>query len=38
VEALGIEIHLVAGNDSNIKITSPVDLQLAELLLKTEKK
>jgi len=37
VEALGIQIHLVLGNDSNIKITSPVDLQLAELLLKFEK-
>lgn len=37
VEALGIQIHLVEGNDINIKITTPVDLQLAELLLKSEK-
>lgn len=38
VEELGIEIHLVEGNDHNIKITSPIDLQLAELLLKSELK
>lgn len=36
VESLGIQISLVEGNDSNIKITTPVDLQLAELLIKSE--
>ncbi len=36
VESLGIQINLVEGNDGNIKITTPVDLQLAELLLKSE--
>ena len=33
VEALGIQINLVEGNDNNIKITTPVDLQLAEILM-----
>lgn len=33
VESLGVQIHLVEGNKENIKITSPFDLQLAELLL-----
>lgn len=36
VESLGIQINLVEGNDGNIKITTPIDLQLAELLLKSE--
>jgi 2-C-methyl-D-erythritol 4-phosphate cytidylyltransferase len=36
VESLGIQINLVEGNDGNIKITTPVDLQLAVLLLKSE--
>ncbi|MBX7095366.1 MAG: 2-C-methyl-D-erythritol 4-phosphate cytidylyltransferase, partial [Flavobacteriales bacterium] len=31
--SLGVQIHLVEGNKENIKITSPFDLQLAELLL-----
>lgn len=34
VEALGINIQLVEGNAENIKITSPVDLKLASILLK----
>lgn len=33
VEAMGTEINLVAGNFENIKITSPVDLKIAEALL-----
>jgi 2-C-methyl-D-erythritol 4-phosphate cytidylyltransferase len=37
VEAMGIQIHLIDGNDGNIKITTPVDLQLAEILMRTEK-
>ena len=34
VEAIGVAIHLVSGNEENIKITTPFDLQIAELLLK----
>lgn len=33
-ESAGIEIHLTAGNAENIKLTTPVDLHLAELLLR----
>lgn len=32
IEALGEQIHLVEGNRENIKITTPFDLKLAELL------
>ncbi|MGQ7869032.1 2-C-methyl-D-erythritol 4-phosphate cytidylyltransferase [Sunxiuqinia sp. sy24] len=32
-EAAGISIHLVDGNPENIKITTPVDLLMAEVLL-----
>ena len=34
VEAYGLKVHLVEGDVNNIKITRPVDLVLAELLLK----
>lgn len=34
VEQLGLHIHCVEGNDENIKITTPMDLVLAESLLK----
>ena len=34
VEALGHSVQLVAGNDENIKITTPSDIVLAEALLK----
>jgi len=34
-EASGIEIHLVEGNEENIKITTPLDLILGEELLKS---
>ena len=37
VEALGHKIHLVDGNRENIKITTPMDLQFAEIFLKTKK-
>lgn len=37
VEEAGFEIHLVAGNEENIKITSAVDLKIAELFLRSEK-
>lgn len=33
VEAFGLKIYLVEGDDSNIKITRPLDLELAEKLL-----
>jgi 2-C-methyl-D-erythritol 4-phosphate cytidylyltransferase len=32
VEAMGRDVHTVAGNRENVKITSPFDLQLAEAL------
>lgn len=34
LELLGYPIHLVNGNAENIKITLPIDLKIAELLLK----
>lgn len=34
VEAAGYPIHLVEGNRMNIKITNPLDLKIAELLMK----
>ena len=34
VEALGHAVHLVSGSDSNLKITTSIDLLLAEILLK----
>jgi 2-C-methyl-D-erythritol 4-phosphate cytidylyltransferase len=34
VEAIGVHIHLVEGEATNIKITTPLDLKIAELLLK----
>lgn len=37
VEECGYEIHLVQGNEENIKITSSVDLSIAEMLLRPEK-
>jgi 2-C-methyl-D-erythritol 4-phosphate cytidylyltransferase len=33
VEATGKDIALVEGNIENIKVTSPIDLQLASLLI-----
>ncbi len=35
VEAFGLKVHLVEGEDTNIKITKPIDLELAEKLLST---
>jgi len=37
VEANGNTIHLVEGNEENIKITSPMDLIVAEAILKNRK-
>jgi 2-C-methyl-D-erythritol 4-phosphate cytidylyltransferase len=34
VEAMDIPVHLIEGEAHNIKVTFPIDLQLAELLLK----
>jgi 2-C-methyl-D-erythritol 4-phosphate cytidylyltransferase len=35
VEALGEQVHLVEGNRENIKLTTPFDLKLAEMLCLT---
>lgn len=34
VESCGVQIQLVPGNETNIKITNPTDLMLAEMILK----
>ncbi len=34
VESSGYQIHIVEGNRENIKITTPFDLQIAEILIK----
>jgi 2-C-methyl-D-erythritol 4-phosphate cytidylyltransferase len=34
IEALGLQPKLVAGDSSNFKVTYPLDIKLAELLLK----
>ncbi|HMC99748.1 MAG TPA: 2-C-methyl-D-erythritol 4-phosphate cytidylyltransferase, partial [Ferruginibacter sp.] len=33
VEAFGLKLHLVAGDENNIKITKPVDMIVAEWIL-----
>jgi 2-C-methyl-D-erythritol 4-phosphate cytidylyltransferase len=33
VESYGLKVHLVPGEENNIKITRPVDLLIAEKLL-----
>jgi 2-C-methyl-D-erythritol 4-phosphate cytidylyltransferase len=33
VERLGMDVHLVEGEDHNIKVTTPIDLRVAELVL-----
>lgn len=35
VETLGHTIHLVAGETNNIKVTTPIDLKIGELILKS---
>ena len=35
VEAFGLKIHLIEGEENNIKITNPVDMLIAEQLLNT---
>ena len=34
VERLGYPVHVIEGNDMNIKITTPTDLEIAEAILK----
>lgn len=38
VESLGCQVEMVEGNRENIKITTPFDLQLAEVLCRNHKK
>ena len=35
VEALGMQVHLIEGEEQNIKITQPIDLLLAEGIINT---
>jgi 2-C-methyl-D-erythritol 4-phosphate cytidylyltransferase len=35
VERLGVPVHIIEGDDRNIKITTPTDMILAEAILKT---
>ena len=37
VELLGLRIRMVEGDERNIKITTPLDLKLAEMLLEDKK-
>ena len=37
VEAIGGRVHLIPGNEENIKITNPLDLSVAAIILKTWK-
>lgn len=36
VEALGKDIHLVQGETTNIKVTTPIDLKISELILSSQ--
>lgn len=36
VEAMGIDVHLVKGEVTNIKITTPLDLKIGELIVRGE--
>jgi 2-C-methyl-D-erythritol 4-phosphate cytidylyltransferase len=38
VEAFGLKISLIEGEENNIKITRPIDLFIAEKLLEEKKK
>lgn len=35
VEALGVQVHLTPGSEENIKLTTPLDFQLAEAILES---
>ena len=34
VEAMGVDVHLVKGEVTNIKITTPLDLKIGELIIR----
>jgi 2-C-methyl-D-erythritol 4-phosphate cytidylyltransferase len=34
MEGLGVKVYLTEGSEENIKITTPLDLKIAELILK----
>ena len=36
VERLGLKIRLVEGEERNLKVTTPMDLKIAEMLLEEE--
>lgn len=38
VEALGVPVHLTDGSEENIKITTPLDLAVAEVILKRRRR
>ena len=38
VEALGMQVHLTDGSEENIKITTPLDLELAQTILKRRRR
>ncbi len=38
VEALGAQVHLTDGSEENIKITTPLDLELAEMILRRRRR
>ena len=37
VERMGMSVKIVEGDERNIKVTTPMDLKIAELLLEEEK-
>jgi len=37
VEAFGVQVRITDGNDENIKITTPLDLIIAESIIKSKK-
>ena len=37
VEYLGMTVKLVEGDERNLKVTTPMDLKIAEMLLEEEK-
>ena len=38
VEALGVKVHLTAGDEANLKITTPADIDRAELIFRQRQK
>ncbi|MGL6139328.1 MAG: 2-C-methyl-D-erythritol 4-phosphate cytidylyltransferase, partial [Planktothrix sp.] len=34
-EKCGLSVHIVMGEDTNLKVTTPVDLSVAEFILKS---